>query len=120
MAEHPNAAMVRRVYEAFAKDTDIAFHVPGQNQVAGTYQGDDGFSAMIAKVMQLSEATFREEVHDVLANDEHAVALAIHRLQRNGRAYEYTTAHVWHIHDGKLTELWEHPGDPQAFDEAWS
>jgi ketosteroid isomerase-like protein len=35
-------------------------------------------------------------------------------------AFEYHTVHVWRIKDGKFSELWEHPGDPVAFDEAWA
>jgi hypothetical protein len=34
--------------------------------------------------MELTGGTFQEEVHDVLANDEHGMVLAIRRLERNG------------------------------------
>ncbi len=34
--------------------------------------------------MELTGGTFQEEVHDVLANDEHGVVLAIRRFERNG------------------------------------
>ena len=33
--------------------------------------------------MELTGGTSQEEVHDVLANDEHGVVLAIRRFERN-------------------------------------
>jgi ketosteroid isomerase-like protein len=127
---HANEDLLRATYDAFSKGDmdgvlsncadDIVFHVPGRSQMAGDYRGRDGFMAMVGKVMQLSGGTFREEVHDILANNEHGAVLTRHSLERGGRQFEYTTVHVWHVRDGKCTEFWEHPGDPAAFDEAWA
>lgn len=41
---------------------------------------------LAAKALALSAGTFHEEVEDVLANDKHAVVLARHRFQRDGKA----------------------------------
>ena len=127
---HTNEQMIRDAYAAFARGDfegywracadDWAFHVPGRSRAAGTYRGRDGFFALVQKVGEMTGASFREEVHDVLANDEHGVVLAVHRFERNGRAFEYNTAHVYHVRDGKLAECWEQPLDQYAFDDAWS
>ena len=95
------------------------FHVPGRIVAAGE-RSRAGFAAFIGKVMARSGGTFREEVRDVLANDQHGVALLFHSLQRDGRAIEYRTVHVWRIRNGKLAEWWEHPHETTTFDEAWS
>jgi hypothetical protein len=127
---HENEAMLRAVYDASARGDmdgvlancadDIVWHVPGRSQVAGTYRGREGFAEMIGRVMQLSGGTFREELRDALANDRHGAAIAFHTLERNGRTHQYHTVHVWRIEHGKFVEWFEHPGDPVAFDEAWS
>jgi ketosteroid isomerase-like protein len=127
---HKNEELLRSVYEAFTRGDmdavlasctdDVVFHVPGRSQVAGDHKGREGFMQMVGKVMQLTGGTFREEPHDILANDEHGVALLKHSLERDGRKFAYYTVHVWQIRDGKFTEWWEHPGDPIAFDEAYA
>lgn len=127
---HPHEELLRKAYADFARGDvdgywsactdDFTFHVPGASRVAGSYQGKARFMAMIGTVMQLSGGAFEETVHDVLANDEHGVVLAVHRFARDGVAKEYRTAHVYHIQDGKLTECWEQPQDPVAFEDAWA
>jgi ketosteroid isomerase-like protein len=69
--------------------------------------------------MQISGGTFNEEVEDVLANDAHAVVLAVHRFTRDGAAKEYRTAHVYDIKDGQLAHCFEQPRDAEAFEDAW-
>ncbi len=127
---HPNEELLRTAYATFARGDvegylavctdDFTFNVPGRNQMAGSYKGRDEFLRLIGKVMELSGGAFQEEVHDVLANEEHGVVLAFHRFEREGKPKEYRTAHVYHIRDGKLAECWEQPQDPTVFDDAWS
>ena len=127
---HPNEELLRNAYATFAggdmegylKDCteDFTFHVPGCNQVSGSYRGKDEFRRLIGIVMKVTEGAFQEEVHDVLANDKHGVVLALHRFKRDGEPKEYRTAHVYHIRGGKLAECWEQPQDQQIFDDAWA
>jgi ketosteroid isomerase-like protein len=65
-------------------------------------------------------ASFRSEIHDVLANDRHAVALTVVQGTRQGRVLEDITVHVVHVVDGKITESWLFPGDQAASDAFWS
>jgi hypothetical protein len=59
-----------------------------------------------------------EDVHDVLANDEHAVALCALSLSRGNESVEFPVANVSHIRDGQVTEFWT--ADPQASIDFWS
>ena len=63
---------------------------------------------------------FRSELHDVVTNDEHAVALFAARAERAGRRPEDRTAEVFHIRDGKAAEGRLYPADLYAYDEFWS
>ena len=127
---HPNEELVRKGYDAFSRgdmDTlrnivfadNITFHIPGSNQLAGDYAGQEKVFGFLGKVMELTGGTFRPEVHDILANDEHAVALAGHTGQREGKSSNYRSVHVMHVRGGKIAEFWEHPDQP-AFDAFWS
>jgi uncharacterized protein len=126
---HKNEDLLRSAYGAFSRgdmdrllamcENDMVWHVPGRNQLTGDYKGRDGFMQLVGKVMELSGGTFSEEAHDLLANEEHGVALLTHSLERDGKKHQFHTVHVWQIKNGKFTEWWEHP-DPVAFDEAWA
>jgi len=48
------------------------WHTPGRNQLSGTFRGKDEVFASFQKVAQLTNGTFRLELHAVLVDDEHA------------------------------------------------
>jgi ketosteroid isomerase-like protein len=122
--------IIREAYAAFGRGDvdgylsactqDFIFNVPGRGGIAGTFRGTEGLYTLAGKAMEGTGGTFREDVEDVLANDQHAVVLARHHFIRGGQQREYRTAHVYKVRDGKLAECWEQPRDPQAFETAWS
>jgi uncharacterized protein len=67
--------------------------------------------------MELTGGTFRSELHDVVANDEHAVSLFAARGQREGRTLDARNVLVTHVRNGKLGETWLFSGDQYAADE---
>ena len=74
----------------------------------------------LARTMELTGGTFRAEVHDVVANDEHAVAIYVTRGEREGRTLESRDVLVSHIRNGKLAEAWLLSADLYAVDEFFS
>jgi uncharacterized protein len=126
---HPNEELVRKGYAAFLGGDlaalndlfaeDIVWHAPGRNQIAGDFRGKDEVFGVFAKVFELTGGTFSLEIHDVLADDEHAVVLARATAEREGRKLDDKSVQVFHITDGKVTEQWLHPGDQYAADEFW-
>ena len=127
---HPNEELARRGYEAFAKgdlDTltelfadDIKWHTPGRSPIAGDLEGRDAVFQQFAKVAELSGGSFALEIHDLMANDEHAVVLVTATGDRGGNSFRDNQVHVLHVSGGKVTEFWGHPGDQYAADEFWS
>ena len=115
---HALEATIREAYAAFGRGDidgylqpcaeDFTFHVPGHDGIAGTYVGKQGLYDLAGKAMAITAGTFREEVEDVLANDNHAVVLARHRFTRDGRSKDYRTAHIYEISEGKLARCFEH------------
>jgi uncharacterized protein len=127
MAEHSNVARIRDGYAAFAKGDfavltdlfadDLVWHVGGRSQLAGEYRGRDAVFAFFGKIMEVTEGTFHLDVHAVLADDEHAVALVFGTASRGGRTSTDMAAHVFHMRDGKVAEYWDATTDQYAFDE---
>jgi uncharacterized protein len=127
---HPNEELVRGAFDAFAKgdvDTlresmaqDAVWYVPGRNQLSGEHRGVDAILGFFAKTMELSGGTFRMDVHDVVANDDHTVALFGARAEREDRSYENRNVLVMHVRDGKLTETWLMSENQYAADEFFS
>jgi ketosteroid isomerase-like protein len=126
---HPNEQTLRDAYADFARGDlaaylarctdDIVFRVPGRNPLAGTYTKEQFITPWITGVMAACGGTFRETVLDVFANDTRGVVLAHHAFERGGRTYEYDTAHLYRIENGKLAAFEEYPDDLYRFDEAW-
>jgi ketosteroid isomerase-like protein len=92
---HPNEDLLRREYDAFARDDvasfdgifadDIVDHVPGHNPFSGDYRGKE---AVFELFRQDRRDSFRSEIHDILADDRHAVALTVVQGARQGRVLE--------------------------------
>jgi len=127
---HLNEELLRRGYDAFSKgdletvlsifDEDIRWHVPGRNPLAGDYRGHEEVSGFFQNLFELSGGSFSVEVHDMLANDEHVVVLAILRGQRPGKSFAGMSAHIWHVANGKAVEFWTASTDQYGVDDFWS
>jgi ketosteroid isomerase-like protein len=130
MAEHPNLESARAGYAAFATGDmaavgdlladDIVWHSGGSNILTGDYEGKEAVFNYFARLMQETGGTFKNEIHDMLANDEHGVALVTFSAARGGKSLEGSIVHVFHMRDGKMTEFWSISEDQAQFDEFWA
>ena len=125
---HPNEDLVREGIAASQRGDmdaaqkrwaeDIRFHVPGRNPRAGDYEGIEQVRQFYAGLAEdVTGGTVSSELHDVLANDEHAVVLMTIRRERAGKQWDDNTVVVYHIRNGKITEVWSHATDQYAVDE---
>jgi ketosteroid isomerase-like protein len=127
MAEHPNIQRLREGYDAFARGDldalrerfapDIVWHIGGNSPLAGDYKGHDEVFGYFMKLAEMTGGTLKLEIHDLLANDTHAVALTRGSAQREGKSLDMNQVHVFHVNDeGKITEFWGFPEDQAAAD----
>ena len=82
---HPNEETARRGYTAFQAgdmatldeimSDDVVWNTAGNNRFSGAYVGKEATFGLFAELMQASGGTFKNELHDVLANDDHIVGL---------------------------------------------
>ncbi|MBW3589645.1 MAG: nuclear transport factor 2 family protein [Actinobacteria bacterium] len=126
---HPNEELLRKGYKAFSESDletigtlfadDVVWHNPGKSSIAGDYKGKEQVFELFGKVTQETGGTFKTEVHDVIANDEHAVVLVTTSAEKGGKSYEGNGVGVYHVKDGKVTEAWQLAEDQYAIDEFW-
>jgi ketosteroid isomerase-like protein len=125
--EHPNAETARRFFDAIARgDLDAAFaeftddvvwHVPGTNRFSGRFEGRGAVADRFRRMAGEGVATTLD-VHDVVANDDHVVALVhLHVETPPGRRYDQPQVDVMHLRDGKIAELWIMNQDQAVLDE---
>lgn len=126
MAEHPNVALVRRAMQAMT-ETDMS-KAEQEMALVDAFMADDivwheigraeprrGKAELQAAMMEgARDWTIAYEVHDVVANDEHAIALGTATATRGDRTLVYRTAEVFHIRNGKATERWALSDDTAA------
>lgn len=127
---HPNSELLRSHLDALAGgdievamscySDDVVFHYPGKNPLSGEYRGKEQVLGLMGRVMELSGGTFRPEVHDILASDDHVAALVTVRAERDGKKVEWKAVDLFHVLDGKLSEHWVHEVDQERVDEFWS
>ena len=130
MAEHPNLESARAGYEAFATGDmatvgdlladDIVWHSGVNNILTGDYEGKEAVFNYFARLMQETGGTFKNEIHDMLANDDHGVALVTFSATRGDKSLEGSIVHVFHMRDEKMTEFWAISEDQAQFDEFWA
>jgi ketosteroid isomerase-like protein len=123
---HPNEDLVRRLYGARALGDaaavraclapGIVWHEPPNY---GGFAGDHaGIETVFREVFERYEdyEDSALELHDVLANDEHAVALVSWHVVRRGRRLDGKEIALYHARDGRITEAWFYPdGDYRDF-----
>jgi uncharacterized protein len=127
MGDHPNAVALRKGYAAFAAgDMDtvsslfadgIVWHQAGSGPLAGDFTGKDAVFGTFGQLIQLTGGTYGQEIHDVLANDDHAVVMVEVRWDQP-RPFRGKSIHVWHMMDGIATAAWLVDQDQPAADAA--
>jgi ketosteroid isomerase-like protein len=118
MADHPNAVLLRNANDAMeAGDMqqwtdmvadDVVWHEIGRDEpIRGKQALLERFSSMSG------DAKFTGDTHDIVANDEHTVALVNANVTMGDQSISYRTAEIYHIRDGKITERWAFSDDTE-------
>jgi len=119
MSDHANATLVRGMLDAMSRGDmtavsealadDVEWHEIGRSEArhgkAGLRQAMTGGA---------TDDTITAALHDVLANDDHAIALVDATATRGGRTFSYRTAEIFHVRNGKIVERWAFSDDTAA------
>jgi uncharacterized protein (TIGR02246 family) len=125
-----NEALVRRIFEAFARKEGFALRglfaedaiwvVPGSGVMAGRHHGREEVFRFLARLAKETDGTYGSELLDVLASNERAAAVYRARGTRHGRTLELDQVLLFRIDDGVVREVLALPSDPGAFEEFWA
>lgn len=95
---------------------DVVFHIGGRNLISGDKHGPEEVVAMFQAITDRMGAPIQPELHDLLANDEHVIAL----VRRTLGGVDAPAAVVYHVAEGRITEVWVHELRQAELDEALS
>jgi uncharacterized protein len=101
--------------------SDVAWHVPGSNAIAGDYRGVDEVIGYFTQRRNLAAGTFRMTPRDTLVGgSEHVGVLTDGTATIGGIERRWSTLGLYRISRGRIAECWLLPLDPVAFDEVWT
>lgn len=107
-----NAGEIDKGLELFSDD--LVFHSPVFPQAIGK----DALRAAGKRIVDRTDE-YSLEPHDILANDDHIVALLVVHGRRGDRVLNERGVHVMHLNDeGKVDEVWA-VTDPKPHLELW-
>jgi hypothetical protein len=129
MAKHPNVGLVEKGFAAFASGDmttldalfadGIVWHSSGRSFLAGDFAGKEAVFGNFARLAQSTDS-FKQEIHTIVADDEHAVALVTATPSRAGKTTAMRQTITFHLAGNKVTEVWLSSFDQYAADEFWA
>jgi ketosteroid isomerase-like protein len=100
---------------------DIAWHVPGDNAIAGVYIGRDAVMAYFARRRDLASRTFRMHPGEVLVGDrDHVAVLTDGTATIAGRPRRWSTIGLYRLRGDRVAACWLLPLDQAGFDAVWA
>lgn len=122
-----NVTQVRSAFNAFMEgdltaartffDPGVTWHVSGRGPLSGDFHGFDEIARWGGKLVEYFGGTFREDLLEVVANDDVAFQRVVYRGARGARTIEDLSVNVYRMRGGKILECWVLFGDPYGFDE---
>ena len=101
--------------------SDITWHVPGSNLIAGTYRGRGEVIGYFTRRRDLAANTFQITRRDVLTGTGNMIAaLSDGEATLAGTVQRWSTVGLYRIVADRVAECWLMPTDPALFDQIWS
>jgi ketosteroid isomerase-like protein len=125
-----NGAIVRRIFDAFARKEGLALRglfaedavwsVPGGGVMAGVYEGREAIFRFFAKLPRETGGTYGSRLIDVLVSEGRAAALYRASGSRHGRTLELDQVLLFRFEGGLVQHVLALPSDPDAFERFWA
>ncbi len=118
MNEHPNVTIIRNSVDAVNRgdmqamaellSDDVEWHEIGRSEpIRGKQALADRFAQMPPG------GSIKVVLHDVVANDDHTIALTEATAAMGDQSLTYRTAEIYHMADGKITARWAFSDDTE-------
>jgi uncharacterized protein len=125
-----NDAVVRRIFDAFARQQgfalrdvfapDAVWTVPGDGVMAGVFRGREEIFRFLGRLPKETAGSYRSRLIDVLASDERAAALYRASGERRGERLDLDQVLLFRMEHGLVQEVLALPSDPAAFEAFWA
>jgi ketosteroid isomerase-like protein len=130
MAEHPNAAAVRRLMTAFSNhdratieevlDPACVWRVPGRNALGGEYAGRAAVLGLFGKIKRTITGPPQFDVVDIATSNDRAISYQYGVVVVGDRTVRMKECLIYRFEAGRVIEVDEFQYDQAAFDEAFS
>ncbi len=130
MPASENEAVVRRIFDAFARKQgfalrdlfapDAVWTVPGEGVMAGVHRGREQIFRFLDRLPKETGGTYSSRLLDVLASETRAAALYRASGERRGRRLDLDQLLLFGLEAGVVRDVLALPSDPVAFDEFWT
>jgi ketosteroid isomerase-like protein len=125
-----NEAVVRRIFDAFARKQgfalrdlfaqDAVWTVPGTSAMAGVYRGREAIFRFLGRLPKETNGTYGSRLVDVLASGERAAALYRATGERRGVRLDLDQLLLFRLENALVVDVLALPSDPAAFEEFWA
>ena len=126
MTPEERATLVRRYFATVHRNptetfdlysSEVVLHYSGRHRLSGDHRGPAEVMELFDRSRQAFAGSQRLVVHDVLAGEDHAVALLSASAVLAGREVTWNRVVVFHAAGGLITEQWILDGDQQLVDD---
>jgi len=119
MSDHPNAARYRQMTDAMESGEFEGFTDAIADDVEwweiGATEPVRGKQALAARMDTWSEYEITPKLHDVIANDDHMIALLGVTARKGDETLSYRTAEIMHVNaEGQVQQRWAFSDDTAA------
>jgi ketosteroid isomerase-like protein len=128
--EHPNAALMRRLFDAFGRrdgaalagmfDHDVVWRVGGPTPMSGEYRGWRDVVLFLRGTTRETDGTYYSSLVWALGGDGRAAAVYRARGARNGRKLDIEQLLLCDVVDDRIVSATAIPFEADAFTRFWS
>jgi ketosteroid isomerase-like protein len=99
---------------------DVVWSVPGQNAIAGRYEGIAQVLSYFARRREIASRSFVMRAIEILVGEgEHVAALTEGRAVLAGVERRWWTVGLYRLRGAQIAACWLLPLDPDDFDRIW-
>lgn len=100
---------------------DVVWRVPGDNVIAGVYEGVEAVMTYFAHRRDLASRTFRMHPGEVMVGEgQHVAVLTDGTAVLDGTQRRWSTVGLYRFREELVAACWLLPLDPEEFDLIWT
>lgn len=129
-ADHPNAQLMRRIYEAWGrKDAtpllevaaeDMVWHIGGNHRISGEHEGIEAVAKLCEVVLGNDDGEFCPTFSTVIADDDYALVVTGSSGMHEGEVLSWRVFDVIRFEAGRIKDFWTLGYPQRNSDLVWS